>query len=377
MGAAVMRTTLRQDFKFKVSKHLLNEYFKLTEPEAHKQRRFQRFKRKRFWAAGVMDIIALDQHDKWKRPYAGRIAWLNIWWTNRNVRLICSYYLKSGREIGGIPLVTQSDPGSENYGLANCHTNARHHLDPSLKDTLQHRWMRKHQNIKPEALWSQLRRQWTPGFEDVLDHGLNNGLYNPDDPLENLVFRWLAIPWLQAELDKWRLQYNSSPRRADKNKILPHGIPDLITAKPHLFNSENFKVIVPPALFDELEKKWAPPSDPVFSCTPPEFDKQAQHLYSQILGSPAAAFLTAPFNDDLAHAFSIADDGFLLEIPLMEGLRELRNGGQVIGPDGYQYFGGLENPPGLEQPDTEVAAMLVEEQEEEEEDLRQYAEFSE
>ena len=36
-------------------------------------------------------------------------------------------------------------------------------------------------------MWSQLRRQFTPGFENLLDYGLNNGLYNPDDPLEKYV----------------------------------------------------------------------------------------------------------------------------------------------------------------------------------------------
>ena len=34
---------------------------------------------------------------------------------------------------------------------------------------------------------------------------------------------------------------NSAPRR-DKNKILPHGIPAIIHAKPHAYNSLDFKV---------------------------------------------------------------------------------------------------------------------------------------
>lgn len=58
----------------------------------------------------------------------------------------------------------------------------------------------------------------------------------------SLVFHWLAVPWLQAEIDKWVRQYNSSPRRANKNKILPQGILDLIHAKPKCFGSKNFQV---------------------------------------------------------------------------------------------------------------------------------------
>lgn len=84
----------------------------------------------------------------------------------------------------GIPLVTQSDRGRENNVVANCHTCTQHRLDPSLSDTLQHRWCIDKTNVKPEAAWSQLRRQFTPGFEDKLDYGVNNGLYDPSDPLE-------------------------------------------------------------------------------------------------------------------------------------------------------------------------------------------------
>jgi hypothetical protein len=83
-----------------------------------------------------------------------------------------------------IPLTTQSDPGSENFGTANSHTLARHRLDPTLSDTLQHRWMRKKNNIKCEANWSIFRRDFTPGFENIFDEGVNNGLYDVDNPLE-------------------------------------------------------------------------------------------------------------------------------------------------------------------------------------------------
>lgn len=63
------------------------------------------------------------------------------------------------------------------------HTTIRHQLDPSLCDTLQHRWCINKTNIKAEATWSQFHSQWVPGFEDVLDHGVNTGIYDPSDPL--------------------------------------------------------------------------------------------------------------------------------------------------------------------------------------------------
>lgn len=160
-----------------------------------------------------------------------------------------------------MPLVTQSDPGNENFGMANGHTLLRHWHDPALKGTLQHRWMNK-KNVMPEIGWSQLRRRFTPGFEDILDMGVNNDWYDPDNLLEacvqflwlyetsawasllffRLVFRWIFIPWLQQELDAYRDRIKNTAKRADKNEVLPHGVPNLIAEHPEDYGVLDFQV---------------------------------------------------------------------------------------------------------------------------------------
>lgn len=202
--------------------HLVILYFQTFEPQLIRERKAGRLKRRRFWAAGVNDVLAVDQHDKWKRfglalhtgidPFAGRIQWMKVWWTNKNPKLILSYYLEFigslGRELVfkfvivalprnlsfsnfmlliDMPLVTQSDPGSENYGIANAHTALRHWHDPNLAGTLQHRWMRDKKNVMPEITWSQLRRRFTPGFEDMFELGVINDWYDHSDPLDVYV----------------------------------------------------------------------------------------------------------------------------------------------------------------------------------------------
>ena len=37
--------------------------------------------------------------------------------------------------------------------------------------------------------------------------------------LIRMVFRWLFIPWLQKELDSYRVRINNSRKRHDKNKV--------------------------------------------------------------------------------------------------------------------------------------------------------------
>lgn len=87
-------------------------YLHETEPNAVKARRRRRFKRRRFFAAGVNDIWAMDQHDKWGPrfglwlhngidPFIGVNNWLKVWWTNKNPRLIAKYFLDYVRKYGG------------------------------------------------------------------------------------------------------------------------------------------------------------------------------------------------------------------------------------------------------------------------------------
>jgi hypothetical protein len=82
-----------------------------VEPEAVQERRHRRLKRRRFWAAGVNDVWPQDQHDKWGRfgiwlhasleAFSGDINWLQVWWTNKNPKLVASYYINACRRTGG------------------------------------------------------------------------------------------------------------------------------------------------------------------------------------------------------------------------------------------------------------------------------------
>ena len=83
-----------------------------------------------------------------------------------------------------MPLITQSDLGSENYNIAYAHTAVRQTMDPKLAGTIQHRWKRKSKNVKPENLWSQLHQRRTPGYEDLLDQGIHGGIFNTANHLE-------------------------------------------------------------------------------------------------------------------------------------------------------------------------------------------------
>ncbi|KZT50095.1 hypothetical protein CALCODRAFT_445008 [Calocera cornea HHB12733] len=279
-----------------VSEHLIRQYTNKYHAAEVRRRKGRKLKRKKLWSPGVFDSVAVDQHDKWQQyglylhlgveMFSGALLWIEPWWTNKNPRLILSYYLKSARQHGGIPLLTQSDPGSENNGIANAQTTMHQRLDPSLEGKLQHCWMRGHANIKPEIKWMQLRREFTRAFEDLFAVGTNYGWYDKHNCLQNYIFRWLAIPFLKANLDEYMQMYNRSLPRADKTKVLPRGRPEHILYHPERFgNARNFKILVSEEDFRYVETLYAPPDHPVFELVPPYFDMEIKANF-EVLGRP-------------------------------------------------------------------------------------------
>ncbi|KAI6038016.1 hypothetical protein EDC04DRAFT_2868507 [Pisolithus marmoratus] len=234
----------------------------------------------------INDIWAMDQHDKWLHygltlhtgiePFSGKILWIQVWHLNHNPQLILMYFLDIVEELD-IPLVTQSDPGTENFGIANAQSMLCQWHDPELVSMLQHRWMQHKKNITPEIMWSQLWCHFTPGFETILKHGVKEGW---------LVFCWLFIPWLQKELMGYQDHVNNTAKQHDHNKILPHGIPNLIYESAGDYDVLDFKVKVDLATIKHIQKLYIKPTHTVFDLVPPAFSAFMEECYVH-MGCPS------------------------------------------------------------------------------------------
>ncbi|KAG2357937.1 hypothetical protein BDR07DRAFT_1490064 [Suillus spraguei] len=334
-GTREMISLLFHEKSMSVSRSVMMSYFAAYEPELVRQRKARKLKRKRFWAAGVNDLFAVDQHDKWLRfglglhtgiePFSGRIMWIRVWHSNRNPQLILNYYLDTIAELGHMPLITQSDLGSENYGIANAQTLLRQRYDPTLQGTLQHRWMRTKKNVMPEITWSQLRRRFTPGFENLLDEGVIEGWYDSADTLQMMIFS-----------DR----VNNSAKRRDRNKVLPHGVPTLIYHSPEDFGALDFKVSIDREGIDYVRNVYIDASNPVFDLVPPMLGNFIEHCYDA-MGRPALAenphpnlLLTRTENEGAATGALTLISGHA-DLPFNEE------------PDDMYYMGGVRGGLGL------------------------------
>ncbi|KAG2159142.1 uncharacterized protein EDB93DRAFT_1284042 [Suillus bovinus] len=200
---------------------------------------------------------AREIHNKWLQfglglhtgiePFSGRIMWIQVWHSNRNPQLILSYYLDTIEALGHMLMVTQSDPGSENYGIANAHTMLRQWYDAALHD-----------------------------------YGVNSGWYDSNNTLQVMVFCWVFIPWLQQELNAYQDRVNNTAKRRDRNKILPHGVPNLIYHSAEDFGALDFKIKIEHEALDHVRSLYIKSSHSVFDLVPEAFGKCIQHCYDDL-----------------------------------------------------------------------------------------------
>ncbi|KAG2125170.1 hypothetical protein DEU56DRAFT_759413 [Suillus clintonianus] len=299
---------------------VVTEYFALYELELVRQHKACRLRRRRFWAAGVNNLFAVNQHDKWLRfglglhtgiePFSGRIMWIRVWHSNQNPQLILSYYLDTIEALGHMPM---------------------------------HRWMRSKKNVMPEIAWSQLRRRFTPGFENLLDYGVNSGWYDSSNTRELMVFRWVFIPWLQQELDAYW------------EHILPHGVPNLIYHSAEDFGALDFKIKIEPEALNYVRNLYIKSSHIVFDLVPEAFGKCIQHCYDD-LSRPVVTRQTA-WNtyrllldalrtaDELPQHIQLLDDEVEDFVPLLDDYRDLPSCEE---PNGAYYMGGVGGGLGLD-----------------------------
>ncbi|KAJ7589179.1 hypothetical protein C8J56DRAFT_734273, partial [Mycena floridula] len=113
--------------------------------------------------------------------------------------------------------------------------------------------------------------------------------------IHSLIFRWVFIPWLQAELDLYKDRVNWTPKRADHNKVLPHGVPAHIYEKPGDYGCHDFKastinigldITVNPEFVRAVKEELAPANHPVFQLVPPSFHNHCLMFYTKY-GSPS------------------------------------------------------------------------------------------
>ncbi|KIM52096.1 hypothetical protein SCLCIDRAFT_39647, partial [Scleroderma citrinum Foug A] len=101
-----------------------------------------------------------------------------------------------------------------------------------------------------------------------------------------MIFRWIFIPWMQCELDRYRERINHTAKRRDRNKVLPHGIAELIFDTPQDYGALQLKIMVDKAAMTHVRQLYIDPDHVVFDLVPGPLNAHLKECYNE-LGRPA------------------------------------------------------------------------------------------
>lgn len=185
---------------------------------------------------GIHEWWSADGHDKLYKigfPVYGFVddatgKWLDAWVvpSNRFGTIIGYLFLCCVEKYGGIPLQLTTDCGSETtltYGLQNA-LREIFHSDVNLHELPGHIYLRSVHNISVERAWLRLRLDWGDNAVLAFEKGEEEGWYDPHEPDQQELCRWLWAKLLQATLAQFLQERNSFKSRKDNNKAGPSGM---------------------------------------------------------------------------------------------------------------------------------------------------------
>lgn len=191
--------------QIRVRRSTVIELMHEIDPEGVALRRQRALKRRRFFTHGSNYIWSSDGHDKLK-PFGIAIygcvdAWsrkvlsFEVGVNNSDPRWVAYHYLHTVRRIGGIPVQTCTDHGTETVHMAalQVYMTAKYANEPMQVAQRAHMFTTSPRNQKIESLWSLLRRRKGKTLQRFFQDAIDSGIYNPEDPLEKYANPFLTV----------------------------------------------------------------------------------------------------------------------------------------------------------------------------------------
>eukprot|EP00794_Sanderia_malayensis_P021011 gene21011-23063_t len=230
LGIRAMQNTIRQKHNLNVPRDTVHAMMYFVDPAGLEDRNPAVKKHKRvkgsFTTKGPNWVFSLDGHAKLMGyqkstfPLAiygcidtasHKIIFLNIWMSNSDPKL-------SHGDMDPVDTVM--------YG-------------PSTSNQIE-RW------------WKELHERLETYFKDQLRNLKEEGCYDPNCDLDRSMLAFIYIPVIQKELDHFKnVIWNTHQIRAQKDVVLPNGIPDHIYSFPEEYDLTDCKKIVTE---DQLEE---------------------------------------------------------------------------------------------------------------------------
>ncbi|KAF8329718.1 uncharacterized protein EI90DRAFT_3061677 [Cantharellus anzutake] len=273
----------------------VREIMQQYEPEGFEKRepRGKKIKRHPIISVGPGAEWSGDGHDKLKKigfsiygirdVATGKWLKLKLLPDNRLKEAIAYVYLELIEEIGGMPVQSTTDHGSETTLMCAYAHALREFFYPELdgNEIPVHRFTSSTRNIVIERGWLRLREEFGDNMVLVFRQGEEEGIYNPENLEHYNLCRWLWSSFLAWGLEKWRLEQNAFRVRKLKNKPGPSGVSaNIAYALPGTFGMKD--VLLRDIDVEIVRRKKEQLSQDSLHFVPPEYAERAKEVYNSL-----------------------------------------------------------------------------------------------
>ncbi|EFP79746.1 uncharacterized protein PGTG_06067 [Puccinia graminis f. sp. tritici CRL 75-36-700-3] len=289
-GYRKMRQLLQTKYGLHIHTLTVAMINRTLDPDGVQNRAKRVLKRRVFKTPGPNFIWSADGHDKLKKfgitiygfidAWSRKILGLFVHVTNNDPRHIGYYYLQLVKREGGIPRRTTTDKGTETIQMAGHQINLTEEFNHECPDPSQsHLFTKSTHNQKIECLWSQMMKQYNCELINHLFEAIEKDCYDPNDPVEYLLFIYLWVPLLQQGLDDWTNNYNNYKRRWDPKSMLPTRCSAEWCYKyPAEVGGEQGLICVPQNAVEALEEEFYPEAAEMMDTSPKWFSESIKEL---------------------------------------------------------------------------------------------------
>ncbi|KAF9470531.1 hypothetical protein BDN70DRAFT_888988 [Pholiota conissans] len=235
LGPNLLRERILERTGIHLTRDSVRGEMKLHDPEGFEKRAptARKIIRVTLTAIGPNHEWSADGHDKlssigfpiWGVRDKWSIKWLGLWVVpnNRRKKAVAYLYLRLVRDLGGMPVQSTTDCGSETtrmFALATALRDLFSDLDS--EESPAHRFMRSINNITIERGWLRFRLALGDTLIAIWRSGSH--LYNPMDEQHLLLHDWIWPKFIQDELNSFQNRMNSHVSCTDRNKAMPSGV---------------------------------------------------------------------------------------------------------------------------------------------------------
>ncbi|KAJ7512411.1 hypothetical protein B0H11DRAFT_1698749 [Mycena galericulata] len=158
-------------------------------------------------------------------------------------------------EIGGIPMQTTTDKGSEIGWLCAIQTALREAFAPDIDLEVYPATacIKSVHNTIIEAFWRWLRIKCGINVREHVLRGKTEHIFDANVAFHRDLFNWIFPPLVQAELDDFRTYWNQHKIRPQAEKSMPSGhVPADALEHPEFWGGINCLIKVPKETFKDL-----------------------------------------------------------------------------------------------------------------------------